>query len=138
MLVALKTWSLKLEFLSCRMDHTPGCFFPTFEIRVCGGSKLGNLDVKKSEWTRGHASIEYKQVTANEKLWSAKGELSKLHILRFENYVTLVYIDADCLVVNDLTSLLELGKVYQESEALIAAAPDIFPPDKFNAGVLVI
>ena len=50
----------------------------------------------------------------------------------------MLYIDADCLVVKDVTSLLELGKIYHESEALLAAAPDIFPPDKFNAGVLVI
>lgn len=84
------------------------------------------------------SSIEYKQVSTREKLWSANGELTKLHIFRFENYDTLLYIDADCLVVKDLTPLLDLGKVYQESEALIAAAPDIFPPDKFNAGVLVV
>lgn len=86
------------------------------------------------------SSLEDKQVSvsAHVKSWSDQGELTKLHIFRFENYDTLLYIDADCLVVKDLTSLLDLGKIYHESEALIAAAPDIFPPDKFNAGLLVI
>jgi glycogenin glucosyltransferase len=83
-------------------------------------------------------SIENKQVTSHVKSWSAQGELTKLHIFRLDNYDTVLYIDADCLVVKDITQLLELGKIYQESEALVAAAPDILPPDKFNAGVLVI
>jgi glycogenin glucosyltransferase len=66
------------------------------------------------------------------------GELTKLHIFQLEVYHTLLYIDADCLVVKDVSHLLELGKVHTESVALIAAAPDIFPPDKFNAGVMVV
>jgi glycogenin glucosyltransferase len=66
------------------------------------------------------------------------GGLTKLHIFQLEVYSTLLYIDADCLVVKDVSHLLELGKVHIESEALIAAAPDIFPPDKFNAGVMVV
>lgn len=84
-------------------------------------------------------SIENKQVTASHvKSWSAQGALTKLHIFRLDNYDVILYIDADCLVVKDVSELLELGKVYQESAALIAAAPDIMPPDKFNAGVMVV
>lgn len=67
-----------------------------------------------------------------------QGVLTKLHIFRLENYGALVFLDADCLVVKDVSSLLDLCKVYTESDSLVAAAPDIFPPDKFNAGVLVI
>jgi glycogenin glucosyltransferase len=70
--------------------------------------------------------------------WQVQGGLTKLHIFRLENYDTILYLDADCLVVKDVSHLLDLGKVYTESEALIAASPDIFPPDKFNGGVLVV
>lgn len=83
-------------------------------------------------------AIENKQVTAHVKSWSSEGALTKLHIFRLDNYDVILYIDADCLVVKDVTDLLELGKVYQNSEALVAAAPDILPPDKFNAGVMVV
>ena len=83
-------------------------------------------------------SLENNQVTSHVQSWSEQGALTKLHIFRLENYDTLLYIDADCLVVKEVTSLLELGKIYHKSEALIAAAADILPPDKFNAGVLVI
>jgi glycogenin glucosyltransferase len=64
--------------------------------------------------------------------------LSLIYIFLFQNYDTILYIDADCLVLKDVSHLLQLGKVYIESEALIAAAPDIFPPDKFNSGVMVV
>jgi alpha-N-acetylglucosamine transferase len=64
--------------------------------------------------------------------------LTKLNLFQLTQYDTILYIDADCLVVQDVTHLLDLGKVYIESEALIAAAPDICPPDKFNSGVMVL
>lgn len=77
-------------------------------------------------------------VTSHVDSWQVQGGLTKLHIFRFDVYDTVVYLDADCLVVKDVSHLIELGKVYTESEALVAAAPDIFPPDKFNGGVLVV
>ena len=64
--------------------------------------------------------------------------LTKLRVFELQQYDTVVYVDADCLVLQDISDLLERGKVYVESEALIAAAPDIVPPDKFNSGVLVV
>jgi glycogenin glucosyltransferase len=64
--------------------------------------------------------------------------LTKLRVFELQQYDTVVYIDADCLVLRDISDLLERGKVYVESEALIAAAPDVVPPDKFNSGVLVV
>lgn len=84
------------------------------------------------------SAIENRQVTAHVKAWSTQGALTKLNIFRMDNYDVILYIDADCLVVKDITHLLELGKLYHDSEALVAAAPDILPPDKFNAGVMVI
>ena len=64
--------------------------------------------------------------------------LTKLHAFRLEVYDTIVFIEPDCLVVDDVYPLIKKGKVYTESEALVAAAPDLFPPDKFNSGVMVI
>lgn len=85
------------------------------------------------------ASIQNKQIVSSHvESWGLQGNLTKLHIFRLQVYDTILYIDADCLVVKDVSHLLDLGKVYEESDALIAAAPDIFPPDKFNAGVLVV
>lgn len=64
--------------------------------------------------------------------------LTKLHAFRLRVYDTIVFIEPDCLVLDDLYPLIKKGKIYTESEALVAAAPDIFPPDKFNSGVMVI
>lgn len=79
-----------------------------------------------------------KLVSSHVDSWQVQGALTKLHIFRLHVYDTILYLDADCLVTKDVSHLLELGKVYTETEALVAAAPDIFPPDKFNAGVLVV
>lgn len=64
--------------------------------------------------------------------------LTKLHAFRLEVYDTIVFIEADCLVLDDVYPLIKKGKVYTEQESLVAAAPDMFPPDKFNSGVMVI
>ena len=81
--------------------------------------------------------------TSHVSAWDKNCGLSKLNILSLEQYSTLVYIDADCLVVQDVSHLLDIGFEDQEDAAdrnkgLIAASPDIFPPDKFNAGVMVL
>ena len=84
-------------------------------------------------------SIQNKQVVSSHvKSWGIQGSLTKLHIFRLDVYDTILYVDADCLVIKDVSHLFDLGKVYEESDTLIAASPDIFPPDKFNAGVMVI
>jgi len=41
------------------------------------------------------------------------------------------YIDADCIVLADLSSIFKLNVDF-------AAAPDVFPPDCFNAGILLV
>ena len=84
-------------------------------------------------------SIQNKQVVSSHvKSWGIQGSLTKLHIFRLDVYDTILYVDADCLVIKEVSHLFDLGKVYEESDTLIAAAPDIFPPDKFNAGVMVV
>ncbi len=69
--------------------------------------------------------------------WSEKCGYTKLHIFGQEVYNKILYIDSDCLVQKDVSHLLNLDHE-SSSRGLIAAAPDIFPPDKFNAGVMVI
>jgi len=63
---------------------------------------------------------------------------TKMRIFGLQQYDTILYIDSDCLVLKDVSSLLELNKVYTESESLIAAAPDLLPPHQFNSGVMVV
>ena len=63
---------------------------------------------------------------------------TKLRIFGLQQYDTILYIDSDCLVLKDVSSLLELNKIYTESPALIAAAPDLLPPHAFNSGVMVV
>ncbi|GAB9468708.1 putative Glycosyltransferase [Globisporangium polare] len=57
---------------------------------------------------------------------------TKLHIFRLEQFETIVYIDADAVVLENVDEELF------ERDTTFAAAPDVFPPDRFNAGVLVI
>jgi alpha-N-acetylglucosamine transferase len=63
---------------------------------------------------------------------------TKLQIFGLQQYDTIVYLDSDCLVIKDISQLLALNKVYTESEALIAAAPDLLPPHHFSSGVMVV
>ncbi|KAL3803174.1 hypothetical protein HJC23_003449 [Cyclotella cryptica] len=79
--------------------------------------------------------------------WDENCGWTKLRIFELESYDTVLYIDADCLVVKDISHLLHIDTTASKSDkstettkrfGLLAAAPDIFPPDKFNAGVMVI
>ncbi|KAL7516021.1 hypothetical protein ACHAWX_001082 [Stephanocyclus meneghinianus] len=79
--------------------------------------------------------------------WDENCGWTKLRIFELDSYDTILYIDADCLVVKDVSHLLDIDTTASKSDestetpkrfGLLAAAPDIFPPDKFNAGVMVI
>lgn len=72
---------------------------------------------------------------SHQSQWTECG-YTKLNIFRQSVYHKILYLDCDCLVQMDVSSLLKLE--HQMSRGLIAAAPDIFPPDKFNAGVMLI
>eukprot|EP00903_Cladosiphon_okamuranus_P017748 g16337.t1 len=62
--------------------------------------------------------------------WAQVG-YTKLRLWGLTQYKRIVYIDADALVMEDLDELFD-------REVDLAAAPDVFPPDKFNAGVMVV
>lgn len=72
---------------------------------------------------------------SHQRQWTECG-YTKLNIFRQFVYHKILYIDCDCLVQKDVSGLFKLE--HEMSRGLIAAAPDIFPPDKFNAGVLLI
>ena len=58
---------------------------------------------------------------------------TKLRVWGLTEYARVVYLDADALALAPLGELFELPAAVN-----FAAAPDVFPPDKFNAGVLVL
>lgn len=66
----------------------------------------------------------------HEATWT-NSELTKLNIWNLIQFKKVVYVDADAIVVENIDELFAI-------ESTFAASPDIFPPDKFNAGVLVI
>lgn len=69
---------------------------------------------------------------SHEPGWVGTG-YTKLHLWKLTEFHKVVYIDCDCLVTENIDELfLRPGKPCP------AAAPDVFPPDRFNAGVLVV
>ena len=82
--------------------------------------------------------------------WDEKCGWTKLHLFELEEYDTILYIDADSLVVKDVGHLLHIddqngssdtanNNADEKRRGLLAAAPDVLPPDeKFNAGVMVL
>lgn len=58
-------------------------------------------------------------------------ELTKLNIWNLIEFEKILYIDADCIVLTSIDDLFNI-------ESNFAAAPDVFPPDRFNAGVMVV
>ncbi len=66
----------------------------------------------------------------SEGAWE-RSQYTKLHIWTLIQYTKVFYIDADCIVNSDPESIFEMDVDF-------AAAPDVFPPDCFNAGVMLI
>ena len=73
----------------------------------------------------------YKRQPLDGKECWARCGYSKLALWGLTEYTKLVYVDADAVVLENVDELFEIDVAF-------AAAPDIFPPDKFNAGVLVV
>ena len=59
--------------------------------------------------------------------------LTELHLWNLTEFSKVVYIDCDCLVTASVDELFA-----RPGQPCPAAAPDVFPPDRFNAGVLVV
>ena len=76
--------------------------------------------------------------TSHVHSWDENCGWTKLRLFELDSYDTILYIDADCLVVKDVGHLLRIDEGLEKRVGLLAAVPDIFPPDKFNAGVMVL
>lgn len=60
-----------------------------------------------------------------------QSQYTKLSVWSLTHYRKVFYIDADCIVLADLSAIFE-------RDCEFAAAPDVFPPDCFNAGVFLL
>eukprot|EP00606_Chrysophyceae_sp_TOSAG23-5_P001087 GSChrysophyteH2.ASY1.ANO1.1405.1 assembled CDS len=73
--------------------------------------------------------------------WVAS-DMTKLRVWQLTQFDVIVYIDADCMVldcVDELFTRCEYGnEATSNSKVSFCAAPDVFPPDRFNAGVMVL
>jgi len=76
------------------------------------------------------APIIHNAYEGHEASW-ANSELLKLNIWNLTMFDQVVYLDADTLVLECVDELFD-------RDCSFAAAPDTFPPDKFNAGVLFV
>jgi lipopolysaccharide biosynthesis glycosyltransferase len=80
----------------------------------------------------------------NALTWDENCDWTKLRVFELEGYDTILYIDPDCLVLKDVGHLLHiidpniLPKENEKRVGLLAAAPDVIHPDKFNAGVMLL
>jgi glycogenin glucosyltransferase len=52
----------------------------------------------------------------------------------YAQYERVVYLDADTLVLDSIDDLFE--REIGDAPGSFAAAPDVFPPDRFNAGMI--
>jgi len=64
----------------------------------------------------------------------SRSDFTKIHIWNLVEYSKILYLDADMLVMDDISELFErdLGQLR------FAAAPDVYPPDRFNAGCILL
>ena len=64
---------------------------------------------------------------------------TKLGIWTLLEYNIVFYIDADTTIMENVDSLFkEADGRSREASGCLFAAPDVFPPDRFNAGVMII
>eukprot|EP00929_Paragymnodinium_shiwhaense_P038165 TRINITY_DN20218_c0_g2_i1.p1 TRINITY_DN20218_c0_g2~~TRINITY_DN20218_c0_g2_i1.p1 ORF type:complete len:293 (-),score=58.98 TRINITY_DN20218_c0_g2_i1:92-901(-) len=61
--------------------------------------------------------------------WVNSG-FTKLRLWEQDDFEKIVYVDADCIVMETVEELFDRPSP--------SFAPDVFPPDKFNAGVIVL
>ena len=64
------------------------------------------------------------------KCWADSG-YTKLQVWALDDFDVVLYVDVDAVVCENVDHLFEI-------DCDLAAAPDVFPPDRFNAGVLLL
>eukprot|EP00808_Paulinella_micropora_P031986 g39500.t1 len=73
-------------------------------------------------------------VSSHVPAWEAVG-YTKLRLWQLEQFKRIVYLDADTVVKEPIEELFALRL---DPALRFAAAPDLLPPDHFNAGMLVV
>eukprot|EP00347_Sterkiella_histriomuscorum_P022967 403336458 len=89
--------------------------------------KLSNVMIKR---VKPILNPHEKSQTDNASSWVGSG-YTKLYIWTLIQFQKVFYIDADCLISSNPENAFDRNSDF-------AAAPDVFPPDRFNAGVLLI
>ena len=64
------------------------------------------------------------------KCWADSG-YTKLQVWALDDFDVVLYVDVDAVVCENVDHLFDI-------DCDLAAAPDVFPPDRFNAGVLLL
>lgn len=64
------------------------------------------------------------------KCWTDSG-YTKLQVWALDDFDVVLYVDVDAVVCENVDHLFDI-------DCDLAAAPDVFPPDRFNAGVLLL
>jgi alpha-N-acetylglucosamine transferase len=103
--------------------------FTTEEINLAERDTAENAF--KNKCNNNPEDVYWKRHTTNAP-WFASN-MTKLRLWEQDQFDMIMYIDADCMVLDDIDEIFHTCKNVD-----FAAAPDIFPPDKFNAGVMFI
>lgn len=88
-------------------------------------SRLGANEIVEMRRVEAIANPHHTSVAG----WVNSG-FTKLRLWEQDDFSKLVYVDADCIIMQNIDELFERPSP--------AFAPDVFPPDRFNAGVIVL
>ena len=92
----------------------------------------GNAPVRGGVGGEGDGGGGATAAPCHVKGWINAG-YTKLRAWSLVEFSKLVFIDADCVVLSSVDELFS-----RPGAPVPSAAPDVFPPDKFNAGVMVL
>jgi len=109
--------------------------YPTFCTRLVVTDPIEIPNTSKND--EGKGAGEKATNESHDSSWSDNCGYTKLHIFQQTVYNKILYIDSDCLVQKEVSHLFKSHSDLPRGR-LLAAAPEIFLPDKFNTGVLLI
>jgi glycogenin glucosyltransferase len=118
-------------------------------VVLCTPSTLSSQSIQRLQNTYGISRLVFVKPLPNPNHscttdrenahWFGDSAFTKLRLWQLDQLgvKALVYLDPDTVVVKNIDNLLASICDVQNGY-YFAASPDIFPPDKFNAGVLVL
>lgn len=118
-------------------SYVPGAMVVAHGLRTTGWPHETLLHVtpevsaSSRRWLeRAWDRVEEVERISVESRYGTTANFTKLWFWRREEYDRLIYLDLDVAVLGTLDELLERPR--------FAAAPTMWPPDRFNAGVMVL